>query len=216
MSSQGVPRDLDVKPSQIRSAESVSSRSTLIDTTTPVTKTFAPLEPVILESRAHADERGYFFEAFNEQAFNDEVGGTWTFVQDNHSHSRRGVLRGLHYQLDPMAQGKLVRVVRGAVFDVAVDIRRSSPSFGEWLGVELTEDNHRQLWVPPGYAHGFLALTDPADLLYKVTEYYSPEHDSSIRWDDRDIGIEWPLEGDPILSDKDASAPHLRDAEVFA
>lgn len=176
----------------------------------------ASSQALILEPQAFADDRGHFFEAFNKEAFDQEVGGTWTFVQDNQSRSRRSVLRGLHYQLDPMAQGKLVRVVRGAVFDVAVDIRESSSSFGRWLGVELSEDNHKQLWVPPGFAHGFLALTDPADLLYKVTEYYSPDHDRSIRWDDPDIGIEWPLDGEPTLSDKDATAPHLRDAEVFA
>jgi dTDP-4-dehydrorhamnose 3,5-epimerase len=181
-----------------------------------MSETFAFPSPVILEPRPFSDDRGHFFEAFNLGVFEGEVGGTWTFVQDNQSRSRQGVLRGLHYQVEPMAQGKLVRVVKGAVFDVAVDIRSSAPSFGEWLGAELTEDNHRQLWVPPGFAHGFLALTDPADVLYKVTEYYSPDHDRSIRWDDPDIGIEWPFDGEPILSDKDANAPYLRDAEVFA
>lgn len=176
----------------------------------------APPKPLVLEPEIYADDRGHFFEAFNRQAFEDQVGDKWGFVQDNHSRSRQGVLRGLHYQIEPMAQGKLVRVVRGAVFDVAVDIRRSSRSFGEWIGVELSEGNFKQLWVPPGFAHGFVALSDPADLLYKVTEYYSPEHDRSIRWDDPDIGIDWPIEGDPMLSDKDAEAPYLRDAEVFA
>lgn len=175
----------------------------------------AALSPVILEPQTHVDDRGRFFESFNQRVFDEEVGGTWTFVQDNQSRSRKGVLRGMHYQLDPMAQGKLVRVVKGSVFDVAVDIRKSSPSFGDWIGVELTEDNHKQLWVPPGFAHGFLTLTDPSDVLYKVTEYYSPDHDRSIRWDDPDIGIGWPV-GDPILSAKDAGAPYLRDAEVFA
>lgn len=126
------------------------------------------------------------------------------------------MLRGLHYQVDPTAQGKLVRVVRGTVFDVAVDIRRSSPTFGHWIGVELSEQNHKQLWVPPGFAHGFLAVTDLADVLYKVTEYYSREHDRSIRWDDPVIGIEWPIDTQPILSDRDAGAPYLADAEVFA
>ncbi len=170
----------------------------------------------VLEPRVHADDRGHFFESFNALGFAESVEPGIEFVQDNHSRSVQYVLRGLHYQADPKAQGKLVRVVRGAVFDVAVDIRRSSPTFGEWFGVKLSEDNFKQLWVPPGFAHGFLALTDPADLFYKVTDYYSPEHDRSIRWDDPDIGIEWPIDGEPILSDKDASAPYLRDAEVFA
>lgn len=169
-----------------------------------------------MSPRIFEDERGFFLEAWNAQQFAEKVGSEDGFVQDNHSRSRKYVLRGLHYQLNPMAQGKLVRVVKGAVFDVAVDIRASSPSFGEWFGIELSEDNMKQLWIPPGFAHGFLALTDPTDLLYKVTEYYSPDHDRSIRWDDPDIGIEWPIEGDPIISEKDADAPYLRDAEVFA
>jgi dTDP-4-dehydrorhamnose 3,5-epimerase len=181
-----------------------------------MTADFADPGPIVIDTKAYADDRGHFFEAFNEKDFTERTRASWRFVQDNQSRSVQGVLRGLHYQLDPMAQGKLVRVVKGAVFDVAVDIRKSSRSFGRWLGVELTEDDLRQLWVPPGYAHGFLALTDPADLLYKVTEYYSPEHDRAIRWDDPDIGIEWPLPGEPLLSDKDAAAPYLRDAEVFA
>jgi dTDP-4-dehydrorhamnose 3,5-epimerase len=171
---------------------------------------------LIIEPRAYADERGHFFEAFNRREFADTVDANHEFVQDNQSRSAQHVLRGLHYQLAPRAQGKLVRVVRGAVFDVAVDIRRSSPTFGQWFGLELTEDNFKQLWVPPGFAHGFLALTEPADLLYKVTDYYSPEHDRSIRWNDPGIGIEWPLDGEPILSDKDASAPYLAEAEMFA
>lgn len=177
---------------------------------------FTDPAPCVIDARVFADGRGHFFEAFNQQALEERIGAPWGFVQDNQSRSVKGVLRGLHYQLDPMAQGKLVRVVKGAVFDVAVDVRRSSPSFGEWFGVELSDENFKQLWVPPGYAHGFLALTDPADLLYKVTNYYSPEHDRAIRWDDPDIGIEWPLDGEPLLSDKDATAPYLRDAEVFA
>ena len=172
--------------------------------------------PALLRPRLFADERGHFFEAFQQRAFEQQAHRSIVFVQDNQSRSRMNVLRGLHYQLEPMAQGKLVRVVKGAVFDVAVDIRRSSPTFGEWFGVELSEENFKQLWIPPGFAHGFLALTDPADLLYKVTEYYAPDHDRSIRWDDPDIGIEWPLEDDPILSEKDADAPYLRDAEVLA
>jgi dTDP-4-dehydrorhamnose 3,5-epimerase len=171
---------------------------------------------LVIEPATLADTRGIFFESFRLDRFRAIVSSQVDFVQDNHSHSIRNVLRGLHYQLDPKAQGKLVRVVRGSVFDVAVDIRRSSETFGEWFGVELSEDNFKQLWVPPGFAHGFLALTDPADLLYKVTDYYSPEHDRSIRWDDPDIGIEWPIDGEPVLSDKDASAPYLAEAEVFA
>ena len=171
---------------------------------------------LVLEPETHADERGLFYEAFNAERFESQVEAGIRFVQDNHSRSSRLVLRGLHYQVEPRGQGKLVRVVRGEVFDVAVDIRRSSPTFMVWFGVELSESNHKQLWVPPGFAHGFLALTEPADVVYKVTEYYSPEHDRSIRWDDPDVGIEWPLDGQPILSDKDANAPYLRDAEVFA
>ena len=172
--------------------------------------------PVVLEPKVYGDERGHFFESFNAEEFAESVEPGIDFVQDNQSRSARHVLRGLHYQLEPRAQGKLVRVVRGAVFDVAVDIRQSSPTFGEWFGIELSEDNYKQLWVPPGFAHGFLALTDPADLVYKVTDYYSPEHDRSIRWDDPDIGIEWPIDGAPILSEKDASAPYLAEADVCA
>ncbi len=162
------------------------------------------------------DSRGFFAESYNRERFRAVTGVDTEFVQDNHSRSIRGVLRGLHYQLSPREQGKLVRVVRGAVLDVAVDIRRSSPTFGEWFSVELTEDNHKQLWVPPGFAHGFLTMSESADLVYKVTEYYSPEHDRGIRWDDPEIGIDWPDVGiDPIVSQKDADAPFLRDAQVF-
>lgn len=181
-----------------------------------MTSTFALSQPVVLEPPAFTDARGHFVEAFNSRAFMGRVGSDLQFVQDNQSRSHRGVLRGLHFQVVPRAQGKLVRVVRGALFDVAVDVRKSSPTFGEWFGIELSEDNFKQLWVPPGFAHGCLALSDPADVLYKVTDYYSPEHDRAIRWDDPDIGIEWPLNGEPILSDKDANAPYLRDAEVFS
>ena len=162
-----------------------------------------------------SDERGFFFEAFNAREFESQVGSGFGFVQDNISRSAKHVLRGLHYQVEPRAQGKLVRVGSGSVFDVVVDIRRSSPTFAEWYGVELSDQNFRQLWIPPGFAHGFLALTNPADVLYKVTDYYSPEHDRSIRWDDPDIGIEWPVEGWPIVSEKDSSAPYVRDAEIF-
>jgi dTDP-4-dehydrorhamnose 3,5-epimerase len=169
-----------------------------------------------LVPRVFEDDRGFFFEAWNQRQFAETTGYEGDFVQDNQSGSVKGVLRGLHYQLAPRPQGKLVRAVFGAVFDVAVDIRRSSPQFGSWVGVELSADNRKQLWVPPGFAHGFLAVSERAEILYKVTNYYSPEHDRSIRWDDQDIAIEWPLDGEPILSDKDASAPYLAEAELFA
>jgi len=170
----------------------------------------------ILEPRVFSDDRGFFFESFNQRTFEEAVGVSPRFLQDNHSRSVKGVLRGLHYQLPPAAQGKLVRVTRGAIFDVAVDIRRSSPAFGDWVGYELSEDNFRQLWIPEGFAHGFLALTDVADVQYKATAYYAADLDRSIRWDDPDIGIDWSLDGvKPIVSSKDASAPGLADAEVF-
>jgi len=171
---------------------------------------------VVIEPDLFGDQRGFFSEAWNRESFAAIVGADVDFVQDNHSRSAAGVLRGLHYQIEPRPQGKLIRVVSGAVWDVAVDIRRSSPTFSKWVGVELSESNHKQLWIPAGFAHGFIALTEQADVLYKVTEYYSPEHDRAMRWDDPDIGIEWPLEVAPLLSDKDANAPYLRDAEVFA
>ena len=174
------------------------------------------MTPLILETKVFRDDRGFFSESFNQKEFEREIGQRVSFVQDNQSRSTRGVLRGLHYQLHPAAQGKLVRVVRGAVFDVAVDIRRSSPGFGSWVGYELTEDDFRQLWIPPGFAHGFLALSDLADVLYKTTDYYAAELDRSLRWDDSEIGIEWPLDGiTPIVSPKDQAAPSLSDAEVF-
>jgi dTDP-4-dehydrorhamnose 3,5-epimerase len=169
-----------------------------------------------LEPRRFEDERGFFLESWNDNTFEELTGVKTSFVQDNHSGSKRGVLRGLHYQLPPHAQGKLVRAGVGSVFDVAVDVRRSSPTFGEWFGAELTTENGKQLWVPPGFAHGFLALSEWAELLYKTTDYYAPECDRSIRWDDPDIGIEWPIDGTPILSDKDAAAPLLKNAEVFS
>jgi dTDP-4-dehydrorhamnose 3,5-epimerase len=169
-----------------------------------------------LEPNVFRDERGYFQESWNRASFTERVRAEVDFVQDNHSRSAKGVLRGLHYQVEPAAQGKLVQVVAGAVWDVAVDLRRSSPTFGEWVGLELSADNRKQFWIPPGFGHGFLAKTEPADVIYKVTAYYSAAYDRSIRWDDPDIGIEWPLDGKPILSEKDATAPYLRDAEVFA
>lgn len=171
---------------------------------------------LVLEPEVRRDDRGFFFEAWNLADFSNTTGSTQAFVQDNHSRSSRGVLRGLHYQLEPKAQGKLVRVVRGAVWDVAVDIRRTSATFKKWFGIELTGDNHLQFWVPPGFAHGFLALTDEVDLLYKVTDYYSPELDRSLRYDDPEIGIDWPSNVEVVLSEKDARAPYLRDADIFA
>lgn len=170
----------------------------------------------ILEPRVFSDDRGFFFESYNQRTFEEAIGESFPFVQDNHSRSAKGVLRGLHYQLPPAAQGKLVRVTRGMVFDVAVDIRRSSPTFGDWVGYELSEDNFRQLWIPPGFAHGFIALTDVADVQYKATAYYAPDLDRAIRWDDPSIGIDWPLGGiTPIVSTKDSSAPPMAEAEVF-
>jgi len=161
-------------------------------------------EVLILEPKVFSDTRGFFFESFNQKAFDAATGTSHRFVQDNHSRSMKGVLRGLHYQTQQL-QGKLVRVVRGRIFDVAVDIRRRSPNFGCWVGVELTEENQRQLWIPPGFAHGFLALSDSAECLYKTTDFYAPEHERCIAWDDADVGVAWPLDGNaPQLSDKDA------------
>jgi dTDP-4-dehydrorhamnose 3,5-epimerase len=171
---------------------------------------------LILEPRVFGDERGFFLESYNQKTFDDALGHEVRFVQDNHSRSVKGVLRGLHYQLPPDAQGKLVRVTQGAVFDVAVDLRRSSPSFGRWVGVELTGQNHRQLWLPPGLAHGFLVTSDSADFLYKTTEYYAPLAERCVRWDDPALGIDWPaLDRPPVLSAKDAAATWLADAETF-
>ncbi|TXC65473.1 dTDP-4-dehydrorhamnose 3,5-epimerase [Piscinibacter aquaticus] len=171
---------------------------------------------LILEPRVFGDERGFFMESFNQKRFDEAVGRHVSFVQDNHSRSARGVLRGLHYQLPPHAQGKLVRVTHGCVFDVAVDIRRDSPTFGRWIGVELSGENHRQLWLPEGMAHGFLVLSESADFLYKTTAYYSPSHERSIRYDDAGIGIGWPdLAGMvPALSAKDQAASTLDRAEL--
>jgi dTDP-4-dehydrorhamnose 3,5-epimerase len=160
---------------------------------------------LLIEPAVAADDRGFFFESFNQRRFEEAVGHPVTFVQDNHSKSVRGVLRGLHYQ-EPTAQGKLVRVTAGAVFDVAVDIRRGSPTFGRWIGEELSAENKRQLWIPPGFAHGFLALSDVAEVLYKTTDYRYAEHERCIRWDDPDLAIAWPLHGAvPRLSAKDAA-----------
>jgi len=175
-------------------------------------------EVLILEPTVFGDERGFFLESYNRKRFKELSGVEADFVQDNHSRSARGVLRGLHFQLDPHAQGKLVRVTAGKVFDVAVDVRRSSPRFGQWVGVELSAENNRQLWIPPGFAHGFLVLSDSADFLYKASGYYAPQHERAVRWDDPQVGIEWPLAPGvtPAVSAKDAAAPALNDAELPA
>lgn len=169
---------------------------------------------LILEPMVYGDTRGFFQETWNEKVFQD-IGINADFVQDNHSRSSKGILRGLHYQIQS-PQGKLVRVSRGRVFDVAVDIRRSSPHFGRWTGTELSDDNRRMMWIPPGFAHGFVALEDDTDFLYKCTRFYEPQWDRSIAWNDPDIGIDWPLEGlEPQLSAKDVSAVGFKDSEVF-
>ena len=170
---------------------------------------------LLIEPKVFGDERGFFYESFNQQRFNEATGLNYDFVQDNHSKSAKGVLRGLHYQLPPKAQGKLVRVVAGEVFDVAVDIRKDSPTFGQWVGEILSADNKRQLWIPPGLAHGFLVLSESAEFLYKTTDFYSPGYERSILWNDADLGIAWPIEGEPQLSAKDSAASRFRDAEVF-
>lgn len=172
---------------------------------------------ILLEPQVFEDERGFFFESFNKQAFERTCGQAPIFVQDNHSRSSRGVLRGLHYQLPPKAQGKLVRVVYGQVFDVAVDIRRGSPTYGDWVGERLSAENKRQLWIPEGFAHGFLTLSDAAEVIYKTTEFYAQELERCIHWDDPVIGIEWPVTPSvPSLSPKDAKAAPFVDAEPFA
>lgn len=178
-----------------------------------VTPTHIP-DVMVIEPKVFGDTRGFFLESYNQQAFQQATGLAVQFVQDNHSRSAKGVLRGLHYQLQ-QPQGKLVRVIQGAVFDVVVDVRKSSAYFGQWLGIELSEDNHKQLWIPPGFAHGFLVLSDSADFLYKTTDYYAPEHERSILWDDPAIGIDWPLTTAPTLSAKDRQARSLANAEVF-
>jgi dTDP-4-dehydrorhamnose 3,5-epimerase len=179
-----------------------------------VTPTSIP-DVLVIEPKVFGDARGFFFESFNQKAFDEAVGRHVEFVQDNHSRSARGVLRGLHYQIQ-QPQGKLVRVVRGAAFDVAVDIRRASDTFGKWVGVELTEENHKQLWVPPGFAHGFVVLSDSADFLYKASDYYAPSHERCIAWNDATLAIAWPDAGAAVqLSAKDAAGVAFRDAQVF-
>lgn len=172
-------------------------------------------EVKVFEPKVFEDPRGFFFESFNRQAFEDAVGHGVDFVQDNHSKSSKGVLRGLHYQLPPKAQGKLVRVTQGAVFDVAVDIRKASPTFGQWVGEVLSDENKKQLWIPQGFAHGFITLSETAEFLYKTTDYYAPECEAAIIWNDPEIGIEWPAGIEPVLSDKDKKAPAFANAATF-
>ncbi len=178
----------------------------VIDTAIPEVKIFAP--------KVFGDARGFFFESFNHRVFEAAIGRTVTFVQDNHSKSVKNVVRGLHYQIRH-AQGKLVRVVAGEVFDVAVDIRRSSPTFGHWVGVTLSAENKHQLWVPEGFAHGFVVTSDSAEFLYKTTDYWHPDAERSIRWDDPTLAIQWLLSGDPLVSAKDADSRSFADAEYF-
>lgn len=172
---------------------------------------------LVLEPRVFGDERGFFFESYNERCFQEAIGASEPvrFVQDNHSRSAKNVLRGLHYQVR-QPQGKLVRVVSGEVYDVAVDLRRSSPTFGQWFGAFLSSENKRQMWVPAGFAHGFVVTSESADFLYKTTDYYAPEHERSIAWNDPAIGIAWPMSGAPVLSAKDSNAGLMADAEVYA
>lgn len=170
---------------------------------------------LLLEPRVFGDERGFFLESWNARAFSSAVGADVQFVQDNHSRSNCGVLRGLHYQIR-QPQGKLVRVARGRVFDVAIDLRKSKPTFGRWVGIELSEENHRQIWIPPGFAHGYLVLSESTDFLYKTTDYYAPEHERCIMWNDPEIGIDWPLDREPVLSTKDRLGLPFGKAEVFA
>jgi dTDP-4-dehydrorhamnose 3,5-epimerase len=178
-----------------------------------VIKTQIP-DVLIIEPDVYGDDRGFFYESYNKLAFREAAGVDAEFVQDNHSLSSRGVLRGLHYQIK-QPQGKLVRIVNGAVYDVAVDLRRSSPTFGRWVGVDLSAVNKRQLWIPAGFAHGFLVTSEKAEFLYKTTDYYAPDYERCIKWDDRHLSINWPLDGEPVVSEKDAQGAALEHAEVF-
>lgn len=171
---------------------------------------------ILLEPKVFGDDRGFFFESFNVRSFRELTGFEGAFVQDNHSKSSKNVLRGLHYQIEPTPQGKLIRVVSGAIFDVAVDIRRSSPTFGQTVSAMLTADNKHQFWIPAGFAHGFLALSDETEILYKATDYYAPDCDRGIAWNDAELAIDWPLSGKPVLSGKDQDAVSFRDADLFA
>lgn len=169
---------------------------------------------LLIEPTVFGDDRGFFFESYNERLFSEKIGLEVNFVQDNHSRSVQGVLRGLHYQVQ-QPQGKLVRAIIGSIYDVAVDLRKSSPHFGQWVGFFLSAENKRQLWVPPGFAHGFLVVSETAEVLYKTTDFYAPQHERSVRWDDSDLDIQWPLESKPILSSKDQLGQKLSTAEVF-
>lgn len=169
----------------------------------------------LIEPQVFGDDRGFFFESFNQKSFGDKIGVTTNFVQDNHSRSSQNVLRGLHYQIQ-QPQGKLVRVVAGEIFDVAVDIRKSSPTFGQWVGYVLSGENKRQLWIPEGFAHGFVVLSQMAEVLYKTTDYYAPQHERSIIWNDPDLAIAWPIKTDPILSAKDQAGKTFKTAELFS
>lgn len=171
-------------------------------------------EVLVIEPKVFGDDRGFFFESFNQRDFQQLTGLDLAFVQDNHSRSAKGVLRGLHYQIR-QPQGKLVRVVCGEIFDVAVDLRRSSPNFGKWVGVTLSEQNKRQLWVPPGFAHGFVATSDAVEVLYKTTDYWYPEHERSLLWNDATVGVQWPIGGEPTLAAKDAAGKLFADADKF-
>lgn len=169
---------------------------------------------LLIEPKVFGDSRGFFFESFNQQAFSEKSGVEVNFVQDNHSRSSKNVLRGLHYQIE-QAQGKLVRVVSGEIFDVAVDVRKNSPTFGQWVGYLLSAENKQQLWIPAGFAHGFLVVSETAEVLYKATDYYAPQHERSILWNDPDLAIAWPLDSEPILSAKDLAGKPFKDAEVY-
>ena len=179
-----------------------------------VTSTAIP-DVLLVESSVFGDARGFFWESFNQRDFNKATRTDYCFVQDNHSQSKKGVLRGLHYQIG-QPQGKLLRVVRGSVFEVAVDIRPASRTFGEWVGIEMNEHEPRQLWVPPGFAHGFLVLSESADCLYKTTDYYAPEQERCIAWDDIQLGIDWPISGQPLLSARDTRGVSFKDAKFSA
>jgi len=179
-----------------------------------VTATALP-EVKLIEPKVFGDARGFFLESFNEREFVEKVGVEARFVQDNHSRSAKGVLRGMHYQIEH-AQGKLVRVVAGEVFDVVVDMRKRSPNFGKWMGLHLSAENHRQLWVPAGFAHGFLVLSETADFLYKTTNYWYPEHERCLRWNDPGVGIQWPIEGEPVMAEKDKAGKSLSEADLYA
>lgn len=178
-----------------------------------ISRTALP-EVIVIEPTVYGDQRGYFYESYNERRFHELAGAAPRFVQDNHSCSSKNVLRGLHYQIR-QPQGKLVRVTAGEVFDVAVDIRKSSPRFGRWVGIMLSAENKRQMWIPEGFAHGFLVTSDAAEFLYKTTDYWAPEHERCIAWNDADIGIDWPLDAAPVVSAKDAQGCRLKEAEAF-